>query len=308
MFVARKLYLLLALPFCLLSTNAAAAVPDAVRQMFETAVLETSSKSLDTVASVARQTWPDDVPEIDALLATYRKKHKQLADRRAATEQAKIREAGLFERWKGEGELGGFRSTGNSRTLGVAAGLKLRRQGIEWEHQLRLRVDYQKDRGRVTREQYLAAYSPRYTLDDRLYAYGLVQYERDRFQGYSARYTLSGGAGYRVLRGDAISLALEGGPAIRRTEAIGEPDETKWSALASLDFDWKIGDRLQFTQDASAFVEADNSTFTSATAIESAMSKAIKARLSYTVEHDTNPPPGARGTDTLSRATLVFGF
>lgn len=307
MFDARKPCLLVAVP-CLAATPASAAVPDAVRAMFETAVLENSSKSLDTVAKVAKQTWPDDEDAIDELLASYRRKHKQLADRRLATEQNRIREAGLFDRWKGEGELGGFRSTGNSRTMGVSAGLKLKRQGIDWEHQLRLRADYQKNAGKVTREQYLAAYSPRYTLDDRLYAYGLVQFERDRFQGYRARYTLSGGAGYRVLRSEDLSLALEGGPAIRRTEVIGEPDETKWSALASLDFDWQIAERLKFTQDASAFVESDNSTFTSATAIEGAMSKAIKARLSYTVEHDTNPPPGALGTDTLSRATLVFGF
>jgi putative salt-induced outer membrane protein len=307
MFVADR-RLLLATPFCLIATPAHAGSLDAVRAMFETAVLENSSKSLDTVAKVAKQTWPEDEAAIDGLLATYRKKHKQLSDRRAEQERERIQQAGLFERWKGEGELGGFRSTGNSRTLGISAGLKLKREGVIWENQLRLRVDYQKDRGKVTREQYLAAYSPRFTLDDRLYAYGLIQYERDRFQGYNARYTLSGGAGYRVLRGGNISLALEGGPAIRRTEAIGEPDETKWSALASLDLDWQIGERLKFTQDANAFIEADNSTFTSATAIEGALSKAIKARLSYTVEHDTNPPPDALSTDTLSRATLVFGF
>jgi len=307
MFDARKLSFLAALS-CLVSAPAGAAVPDAVRAMFETAVLEDSSKSLDTVAKVAKQTWPNEKEAIDELLATYRRKHKQLADRRAARDEQRIRNAGMFQRWEGEGEVGGFRSTGNSRTLGFSAGLKLKRQGIDWEHQLRLRADYQKDRGRVTREQYLAGYSPRYTLADRLDAYGLVQYERDRFQGYSARYTLSGGAGYRVVRGDDISLALEGGPAIRRTEAIGEPDETRWSALASLDLDLQIAEWLNFTQDASAFVEADNSTFTSTSAIEGAMSKAIKARLSYTVEHDTNPPPGALGTDTLSRATLVFGF
>jgi putative salt-induced outer membrane protein len=30
--------------------------------------------------------------------------------------------------------------------------------------------------------------------------------------------------------------------------------------------------------------------------------------LSYTIDYDSNPPPGAVSTDTLSRFTLVYDF
>ncbi|MFY8048731.1 MAG: DUF481 domain-containing protein [Erythrobacter sp.] len=34
----------------------------------------------------------------------------------------------------------------------------------------------------------------------------------------------------------------------------------------------------------------------------------LSVRLSYTIEHDTDPPLGAVKTDTLSRVTLIYDF
>ncbi|PEQ11103.1 hypothetical protein B2G71_18870 [Novosphingobium sp. PC22D] len=306
--VVLRRHLVLAAGLAGITLPAQAQVPDAVREMFDTAVLAKDARTLETVAKVAKETWPDDVEAIDALLDRYKDRHEELAERRAAKERARIRQAGILDEWKGEGEFGAFRATGNTSNLGIAAGLTLKRDGVDWENQLRLRADYQRDSGEVTREQYLAAYSPRYKLGERLYSFGLAQYERDRFQGYRGRYTLSGGLGYRVIKRKGLTLSLEGGPAWRRTQVIDEPDEDNWSALGSLDFDWKVGKTVKLTQDASIYVDEGNSTLTSATGLEAAMSKALKARLSYTVEHETSPPPDALDTDTLSRFTLIFGF
>lgn len=62
------------------------------------------------------------------------------------------------------------------------------------------------DRG-LSREQFLFAYEPNYRIGDRLYAYALGQYERDRFQGFSSRISASGGLGYRVS--DTIKLTQD---------------------------------------------------------------------------------------------------
>lgn len=160
----------------------------------------------------------------------------------------------------------------------------------------------------TTREQFLASYEPNLKLSDRLFAFALAQYERDRFQGFSARYSLSGGLGYDVIVEDNMNLSAKAGPAYRRTEFSAGGSEGNLAGLANLDFDWQIADNIAFTQDASAFVQSGSSTLISDTGIQAGLMESLQVRLSYTVEHDTDPPAGAVKTDTLSRITLIYGF
>ena len=203
--------------------------------------------------------------------------------------------------------MGAFNSTGNAENTGVTASISLRKEGIKWRHKLSGRADYQEANGVTTREQFLAADELNYKFSDRLYAYGLAQYERDRFQGFSARYSASGGLGYDILT-DGPTLSVKAGPAWRRTELVDGSSTSNIAGLAALDFDWSISDALTFTQDASALVQSGSSTLISDTGLQASISDALSVRLSYTVETDTAPPPGAVKTDTLSRITVIYDF
>jgi len=297
--------------FCVLAgaaTPVRAELPGPVRAMLEAAMQTDDAKSVDAVVKAAKATQPQDSAEIDAMKQKFDDTHKLVVAEKAENERERVLAAKPLQLWKGEGEIGAFNSTGNTTSAGVSVGLKLERDGVYWQHKLQFTADYQKTSGVVSREQYLASYNPRYTLSDRFYAYGLGQYENDRFQGYHSRYSLSPGFGYRVSNTDALKLSFEGGPALRFTDYIDEPQATTISALGSLDLAWKATRRVSVTQQASAYLESDNSTFTSTTAVEAGMLKGLKVRLSYRYEHDTDPPDGSRRTDTLSRFTFVYGF
>ena len=279
-----------------------------VRAMLDEAMKTDDSAAVAAMVKFAQATQPYDKDEIKGLHRAYLdRRAKELAAKTEA-ELARIRASGPLELWKGQIELGAFRSTGNTDNFGFTAALNFNRKGIEWEHIVQARADYQEDRGVVTREQYSASYQPRYTLNDGFFTYARTQYERDRIQGFEDRYTLSGGLGYRVLNGRTMTLSLEAGPAVRRINYVDEPNETTWSVLTSIDFDWKINSTIKLSQDASSYVGSDNSTFTSLTALETAMSKRLKAKLSYAIEHETSPPIGSLKTDTISRFSLVYGF
>jgi len=279
-----------------------------VRAMIEEAIRSDDSAAVAAVVKLAIKTQPYDGDEIRGMQRAFLDRKARALAAKTEAELRRIREAGLTELWKGQVEVGAFRSTGNTSNFGVSGALKLSRKGIDWEHSVQLNADYQRDRGTVTREQVLAAYQPRYTLNDRLFTYGRVQYERDPIQGYSSRYTLSGGLGYRVLEGRSMTLSLEAGPALRRTDFVTDPTASTASMLTSLDFDWKLSNTLKLTQDASGYIESGNSTITSATSLEAGMAKGLKAKFSYSVEHETSPPDGTLRTDTISRFSLVYGF
>jgi putative salt-induced outer membrane protein len=107
-----------------------------------------------------------------------------------------------------------------------------------------------------------------------------------------------------VIDLDNMYLSVKAGPAYRKTEFLTGISDDNVAALAALDFDFSLSERLKLTQEASAYFQSGNSTYISATGIEAG----LVARLSYTAEHDTNPPIGAVQTDTLSRFTLIYSF
>ncbi len=294
------------------ASPALAELPAPVRAMIEKAQQSDDIEAMEVVIDLADETFPGNSGELDAIMAAYRTRVEaklavEAADE-AAAEEAAIRNAGLFDNWSGRGELGAFNSTGNSSNTGITAALALTREGINWRHKLRARADYQRSNGVTTREQFLAAYEPNLKLSDRLYVYALAQYERDRFQGFSARYSASGGLGYDVIDSEDMTLSVQAGPAYRRTERINGTTDSSIAGLASADFDWQIAENIALTQDASAFMQSGNSTYTSATGIQAGIADNVKLRLSYTVEHDTQPPVGSDSTDTLSRVTIIYDF
>ena len=301
-----------------ISMPAAAALPAPVKAMIDAAIASGNKQDVLAVVKIAKATNPDDLAEIESLMADY---NAQLAEQAKAALREN-QEAGLFENWKGQGELGGFRSTGNTSNLGVSGGIKLVKDAVKWRMNFQARANYERNKGKTTRDQVNATIEPNYKFGKSLYAYGLAQFERDRLQGYSARYTVSGGLGYELLKTKDIRLAIKAGPAIRITDFAEGDTKSSFAALIGIDFDWKISDHLKFSQEAGgtyasdaqgftsavAVVDSDNTTFTATSALDAKLIGSLSTRLSYTIEHETNPKIGRAKTDTLSRASLVYDF
>lgn len=310
--------LALALPALAFSQPARAELPAPVRAIIDAAIATGDAAKVATVIDLARQTNPEDAEEIAQLHDAFLTHQRELAAE--AERQALIarREAGLFENWGGRGEIGAFHATGNSRDTGLTAALALERTGIDWEHRLRARADYQRSNGRTSREQYSLAYEPRYGVSPRLFAYALAQAERDPIQGYASRLSASGGIGYQAIDGEALDLSIKAGPAWRRTNLAGGGGQSNIGALAGLDFDWRILPQLTLTQNtdlvaetggsAVAIIDSANTSLTLVTGLEAKVSQTLTTRLAYTVDYNSNPPPGAVATDTHTRFSLVYDF
>jgi putative salt-induced outer membrane protein len=301
-----------------LPSAAFAQLPQPVRAMIDAAIATGDEAKVRTVIEIARVTNPGDGAEIDAILAGFEQQQIAVKAAEAAAKTEAIRTAGLFQNWSGKGEFGAFRATGNTSNTGITAGLTAERQGIDWRHRLTGRIDFQRANGVTTREQFLARYEPNFNLSDHVYVYALGQYERDRFQGFSARYAVSGGIGYQVFNANDVKLSVKAGPAYRVTEFTDGRSESRIAGLIGVDFDWNITKRLTLTQDtnavaetggsAIAIIDSRNTTLDLVTGLNAAISSKLSARFSYAIEYDSNPPPGAVQTDTLSRVTLIYDF
>ncbi len=293
-------------------------LPDPVRAMIDAAIATGDEDKIRTVVDLAKATNPAAIADIDALYKAFA--DNRAAERLLAEERrlAAIREAGVLENWKGRGEIGGFRQTGNSRNTGLSAGFNLKREGIRWSHQLRASADYQRSAGITSREKYFAAYEPRHQVGEDLFAYGLVQFESDRFQGFHGRYALSAGVGYQAVKRPGLNLAVKAGPALRHTEFTSGEDDTRLAGLLGLDLDWTVSDGVKLTQDANLVAETGgaatvifdsrNTTLALLTGLEARITGKLSTRLSYAVDYQSDPPSGKVSTDTLSRVTFIYGF
>lgn len=286
--------------------------------MIDAAVATGDEVKVHTVVDLAKATNPTAKAEIDAIHATFtasKAKERRLAEEKRL---AAIRQAGVFDNWKGRGEIGGFRQTGNSTNTGLSAGLDIKREAIDWTHQLRARADYQRSAGVTSREKYFAAYEPHYQVGDDLFTYGLAQFESDRFQGFEARYAVSAGVGYQAVKRPNLNLAVKVGPALRHTEFTSGENDTRLGGLLGLDFDWTFADGVKLTQDtnlvaetggaASVIFDSRNTTLALVTGLEARITGKLSTRLSYAIDYESDPQPGKLGTDTLSRVTFVYGF
>lgn len=303
-----KKIFLTALAAAMLPTPALANIPPAVDAMIDAAIASGDEKDVAAIAKFAKQTNPDSGKAIDAKLSAFYTAQAAKAAAAAAADAAAKADAGLLENWRGTGELGAFRSSGNSSNTGITAGLNLTREGNKWTHNFRALADFQRSSGVTIREQFIAAIEPHYNVNDRLFIYGLAQFERDRFQGYSARYAASAGVGYKVIDNDTMKLNVKGGPAWRQTQFIGGGSDSSISAFGAADLAWKLSPTITFNQNAAAYIESANTTVSSLTAFDAKLSDRITGRLSYQVKRDSNPPVGLEKTDTLSRVTVIYGF
>ncbi len=282
--------------------------PDPIGEILAAAMASGRDADVEAVGQLAKNTRPVDADEIETRLAAYRAERQRLKDEAAAAARAKLAASKFWQNWKGEGQIGASQSSGNTKSAGLSAGIAVARQGIDWTHKFRAQADYQRTNGRTSVERYVAEIEPQYRVNDRAFAFGLGRWEHDRILGYDRRWNLSGGLGYKVIDNKTMSLSLKGGPAWRQTAFVSGLNDSELTALGGIDFGWQLSPTLRLTQVASTIVGEANSSTSSLTALNAKLTGALSARVAYSAQIDSSPPPGIESVDTQTRFTLVYGF
>ncbi|HEY0269600.1 MAG TPA: DUF481 domain-containing protein [Sphingomonas sp.] len=283
----------------------AVALPPSARALLQQAM---GSPGFDAVEASARQTYPQGGGQIDALAAGNKAK---IAEKAAAAARARadaLAEASFLDNWKGEIDVGGSYTKGVSDALSLYGAIKLTRDGLRWRQAFSARADYAKSAGVLSTDKDSAGWQPQYKINDRLYVYGLGQFDRDEILGYTYRFTEGVGVGYTVLGGGKLHLDLETGPALRETRYLEEGDERRIAGRGSVNFSWKPNANIQISEVAAVYVESDNSNITSTTALDTKLFGPVKARLSYNLTYEKDTPNVAKSYDTITTASLVYSF
>ena len=282
-------------------------IPASVASMIEAAAKDPAK--LKVVAEIARQTHPASAAEIDA----------RVAEIAAAAEVARVEalsRQSFFEGWTGQGEAGGFVSTGNTEESGLALGLSLTKESLKWRHRLDATADDRETAGTKTKERYFAGYEGNYKISDRLYAVGALSWEQDVFAGIDRRFSESLGLGYRVIDQTTLHLDIDASVAARQTEWVRPEVSIPGKDYSDSTIGGRVGGRLvwdinettSLSEVATAYLDGDGQSLESTTALTTRLTGALAARASFNVRYESEPPFGREQTDTTTRASLVYSF
>lgn len=323
--------------FVVLAAAAEAALPEHVAARLEWAATQPGSHTMETAVVQAIARHPNSVRDIvaeavrlapdaaPAVVATASRWYPGFAA--TIAEAAAGRPARVAQRaptavptrpraaprarksWFGEIELGGSRSTGNTETEQLSVAGYLGAQYGNWSQDAHVNFDFSSSDDETITQRLVMDLKSRYALSQRLYAFGFVEYEDDRFSGFKYRFTETLGLGYRLLDRRNLTFDVEAGPGARQSK-LNVTDETETEITANLGayFVWEISDTADLTNDTLIIFGTERTTTTNTTALTVTVLDPIAARLSFEIRHDSNVPPGAERTDTLTKASLVYGF
>lgn len=213
-------------------------------------------------------------------------------------------------------------ATGNTENLTLILRGKLEVDKGAIEHQFDSAARYAESapRGLDEREQTQEAFFASYQLDadlsDKLFSFARTRYDYDAFSGFEHRVFAGGGLGYRFAESDTLNWTVSGGPGLRWTQ-VEEPEPlpddfdrmvTEFSAYGASELAWDINDAVSFEHDGRVTYTDTSTTFESEAALKSKLTESLSARLSYRIQHETEPPVNRQPTDTLLTAGIVLGF
>lgn len=210
--------------------------------------------------------------------------------------------------WSVSAELGGVITRGNSDTDSVNGKLQVGYERAPWRHRLNLEALGASDDDKTTAERYLAAYKADYRFDERNYMFGALRAERDRFSGFEYQVSESVGYGRRIILTEAHQLDGELGPGARQSERDDGQRENELIARLAGVYRWKLSPTSEFGEDLIVQAGESNTQTESVTALKLKINSRLAMKLSYTVKHNSDPPPEAEETDTTTAINLVFDY
>ncbi|MEX2643594.1 MAG: DUF481 domain-containing protein [Acetobacterales bacterium] len=288
----------------------------------------TASASLERLARAPGDIAPGDtrapspttarnVPALEA--------ERQAQASEQATEEAEriARQEATTSRWSGELSLGGSYRTGAERASGLHAGGKLRLQRGTWRNEFDLAFDYNQSNDTTNARRFQTDAKTRRSIGERMYGFGLLEYEDDRFSGFDYQISEAVGIGYTVIDSERFTWDLEVGPSWRQSRISDSGSFLSETFLRSgSEIIWAISDTAELSNETSALYSGDSIEVESATsgglgdsndlsnvtALDMTIIGNLVARLSCEITYRPEAPPGGTTTRTLSKITLVHSF
>ncbi len=215
--------------------------------------------------------------------------------------------------WHGSFGAGLSMSSGNSDAKSFNLGFDLK-YDPKTKNVLKLGGLYLRSEanGATTSDKLSAFARDEYSFSDRFYVYGEVSFLRDEVALLDSLLAPAVGAGYKVVKTDAMTLDLSAGVGGAFEKYTGQEATSSGAFLAGEAFAWKISPSVSLTQKATGLWKSNDTGdayYHFEAGLTTSLSKVLELKLAYLLDHKTRPAlPTLEKTDTAFIAAVVAKF
>jgi putative salt-induced outer membrane protein len=191
-----------------------------------------------------------------------------------------------------------------------------------WKHDLQLAGLYGKSSDIVSAERLDAQWQSNYNFTNRLYGFGALHYDDDKFSGFQYQETASAGAGYSIVKLADATLDAQIGVGYRRLrpellvkDATGEvisrtplDGETGAVVTGTIKGMYAFNSSTKLTDVLAVESGSDNTLLQNDLGLQVNMTTALAITVGYEVRHNSSPPAGLVKTDSLVTFNLAYAF
>lgn len=210
----------------------------------------------------------------------------------------------------GKVAVGFLASTGNSKSTNLNARTDLEYKTEKWVDSLKLLAINSSEGGTSTAERYEVDGKTEYNFTQHDFVFDEAQYTKNLFGGIRQRISNTVGYGRRVIDSHKQTLDLQVGAGVRH-DTTQKPElkrSTDAIGIGGLDYELQITKNSSFSETAKVQGGKSNVYMQSETALKLRIYENLFAQLSYTVDHNSQVPPGRAKTDTYTAINLAYEF
>jgi putative salt-induced outer membrane protein len=222
--------------------------------------------------------------------------------------------------WTGKAELGILSTTGNTESKAANTKVDLVRESTKWRNTIGFAALYSEGEEFATAERYEGKYQLDNKITDHFSWFGALRGEQDRFSAFAYQATASLGASYKFIDSPATQLTSSLGAGYRRSkpqsllkddsgEVIGRTEgdiETEPVITLSTNYEHSFNDTTKITNKFLAESGSDNTAVQNDIALSVNMTQSFALAVGFGVRYNSDPPPLAETTDTLTTVNLVY--
>ena len=225
--------------------------------------------------------------------------------------------------WFGKVNFSFLSTSGNTDTTSIGGAAEVNYNPKPWLFTLKGAYLYAATDGDTTAQSTVVSLRASRDLTERLDVFAGGGYLRDTFSGINHLYSVDGGAGYKLFKGPAQFLRVEGGVGWTNEEDVLKsgivlPSRSYANARAGVAYKWQFTKSAAFTNDFGFLLDLDDTAnwfITNKAAITADISSIFALQASWTLLYRNQPAgsniPNAEQyshTDTATAVGIVAKF
>jgi putative salt-induced outer membrane protein len=222
--------------------------------------------------------------------------------------------------WAARAQAGYSKTGGTTDTSSANALFHVAHVMGDWKLLFGLDGLYGSTRGETTAQAWDTYFQSNYNFTPRLFWYGALRYDDNKFSGFAYQATAATGMGYQFIKTDATKLTGQLGVGARRLQpeeltlnAVGGivssttlPEMTDAVLDAAVNYEHDFNQYTKVIAQAAVEYGKDNTMTSAGLALQVKMSRTLSLAAGYQVVHNSHPPAGVSTSSSLTTLNLVY--